>query len=277
MKRSDRVILLALPLLAVAIGFWLLVLSPKQKEAADLQERIETAQSRLDAAETQVIAAEEARAAFAENYADVVKLGPAVPEGSDQSTLIYDMAEIGRANSVNFRSFVVSEAPSDAPAAPAATEPAAPAAEPSATAPVSEAPSVATEASAASLPIGAAVGPAGLPVMPYEFDFLGDFFDMADFFADVDGLVDTKGVGKEPRIDGRLLTIDGFSLTGDPLRGFPRVKASFAVTSYIVPPEQGISAGASPSGPAPAGAPDAPVPVTTGDASDTAPAAVVTP
>ena len=42
MKGSDRMILLALPLLALAIGFWLLVLSPKQKEAAELQDRIDT-------------------------------------------------------------------------------------------------------------------------------------------------------------------------------------------------------------------------------------------
>ena len=90
MKGSDRMILLALPLLAIAIGFWLLVLSPKQKEAAELQERIDTAQARLDAAEAQVVAAEQARAAFPDNYADLVKLGPAVPEDDDQSTLIYD-------------------------------------------------------------------------------------------------------------------------------------------------------------------------------------------
>ena len=71
------------------------------------------------------------------------------------------------------------------------------------------------------------------------------------------------------------MTIDGFSLTGDPLTGFPRVKANFAVTTYIVPPEQGLSAGATPAGPAPAGAPDSPVPVSAGSTSETAPAAAV--
>ena len=37
------------------------------------------------------------------------------------------------------------------------------------------------------LPIGATVGTAGLPVMPYEMEFEGGFFEIADFFGAVDG------------------------------------------------------------------------------------------
>ena len=60
------------------------------------------------------------------------------------------------------------------------------------------------------LPLGAAVGSAGLPTMPYDLTFTGDFFDIADFMAGLDAMVkvDGKGIG----VDGRLLTIDGFSL-----------------------------------------------------------------
>ena len=57
------------------------------------------------------------------------------------------------------------------------------------------------------------------------------------------------------------MTIDGFSLTGDPLRGFPRVQADFSVTTYLVPPEQGISAGATPGGPGAGRRPRLAVPV----------------
>ncbi len=38
MKGTDRLILLALPLLALAIGFWMLVLAPKGKEAGAFAE-----------------------------------------------------------------------------------------------------------------------------------------------------------------------------------------------------------------------------------------------
>ena len=55
----------------------------------------------------------------------------------------------------------------------------------------------------------------------------------------------------KPVVHGRLMTIDGFSLTGDPFTGFPAVEANFAVTTYIVPAEQGLAAGATPAGPAP--------------------------
>ena len=36
------------------------------------------------------------------------------------------------------------------------------------------------------LPLGATVGAAGLPLMPYDFNYLGSFFDFADFFGDLD-------------------------------------------------------------------------------------------
>ena len=110
-----------------------------------------------------------------------------------------------------------------------------------------------TEASAASLPIGATVGPAGLPVMPYDLTYFGRFFDMADVFADLDDRVQARDGKRGLKTDGRLITIDGFALTADPKRGFPSVAADIAVTTFVVPPEQGIAAGANPAGPAPAG------------------------
>jgi hypothetical protein len=59
------------------------------------------------------------------------------------------------------------------------------------------------------------------------------------------------------------MTIDGFAMGPDPAAGFPRVDASLSVTTYIVPPEEGIAAGATPAGPAPA-EPVAPTPASTG-------------
>lgn len=259
MKGSDRLIVLIIPALALVIGFYMLVISPKRSEVSDLDAEITTLESSIGEAESQIAVGEAARDAFPRNYSDLVSWGKAVPEDGDQSTLIYDISMLGRDNSVEFRNFALAAGGGEPvePAAPATTEAEPPAEGEEAATPTAAPtdPALATEATAATLPIGATVGSAGLPVMPYDFKFLGNFFDMASFFADIDSLVSTKS--RSPETNGRLLTIDGFSLTGDAFSGFPNVEANFAVTTYLVPNEQGLSAGASPAGPAPTGTPEA--------------------
>ena len=259
MKGSDKTILLVIPVIALAIGFYMLVISPKRGEVSELDSQIATLESSIAEAESQIATGEVARDAFPKNYSSLVSWGKAVPEDGDQSTLIFDISKLGRSNDVEFRNFTLSAGSGEAPPPEPAPAPEAEATEPPAEGEAAETtttaapvdPALATEAAAATLPIGATVGSAGLPVMPYEFKFLGNFFDMASFFADIDGMVSTKGAS--PTTTGRLMTIDGFSLTGDEFSGFPNVEANFAVTTYVVPEEQGLSAGASPAGPAPTG------------------------
>lgn len=275
MRGTDRTILVVIPLIALAIGFYLLVISPKRTESADLQERIDTLNTSIEASQSQIAAAEAAREAFPENYGRLVTLGRAVPEDSGQSTFIFDMAGFGKQNDVEFRGFEVTAGGTGS----GATPPPAPAPEPDAGAdgkggsseePQPEpapAPAVATEATAATLPLGATIGSAGLPIVPYEFRFHGNFFDMASFFHDIDQSVTVSEKSGKPKVEGRLVTIDSFELTGDPEQGFPDVEATFDVTTYVVPPEQGISAGATPAGPAPAGSPASPTPVSAPEAT----------
>jgi hypothetical protein len=45
--------------------------------------------------------------------------------------------------------------------------------------------------------------------------------------------------------------VDGFTLAADPVKGFPALTASLAVTTYLTPATQGLTAGATPTGPAP--------------------------
>jgi hypothetical protein len=276
-KGSERIILVALPLIALAVGFWLLVLAPKQKQAGELQDRIDGLNGRVDAAEVEIAAAEKARSDFSSDYADLVTLGTAIPEEDDQATLVHDLTTIGRQNNVSFRSFTLAEGSgSAATAAPAPTEPSSGSTE-SSDAPATPVAATPTEASAASLPIGATVGAAGLPVMPYDLTYFGRFYDMADVFADLDARVQARDGKRGLKTDGRLITIDGFSLTADPKRGFPSVAGDIAVTTFVVPPEQGIAAGANPAGPAPAGVDEAPVPVSGSAAPATGTTASVTP
>jgi hypothetical protein len=66
--------------------------------------------------------------------------------------------------------------------------------------------------------------------------------------ASVDRLVSSQS--NRVVVEGRLSTVDGFSLTADESKGFPHLSASFAVTTYVTPPGQGLTAGATPSAPA---------------------------
>jgi hypothetical protein len=109
----------------------------------------------------------------------------------------------------------------------------------------------ATEASAASLPIGAVVGPAGLPTLPYDLAFRGTFFDISNFIGGLDGLVKPQDAGAQVSSNGRLFTINGFALTGGAPGSSPKLDATFLVTTYVTPQDQGLTAGASPGGPAP--------------------------
>lgn len=256
-----NLILVALPLFALVVGFYLLVVSPKREQATELQDQIDGLESSIQASESQIASAEAARVAFADTYGELVTLGRAVPDDADQATLVYDLAGLGKQNEVEFRRFEVLEgggqavAPAPPPPPPEGDEGGEQPADPA-----TATPAVATEATAAALPIGATVGAAGLPVTHYEFSFLGNFFDMASFFADIDSNV-TTSADDLPKVSGRLMTIDGFSLTGDTISGFPDIEANFAVTTYLVPQNEGVVVGATPAGPAPAGSTPGATPV----------------
>ena len=63
----------------------------------------------------------------------------------------------------------------------------------------------------------------------------------------LDRLADSNG--GTISVNGRLLTVDGFSLAASRF-GFPKLKALVSATAYIVPTTEGITAGATPQGPA---------------------------
>ena len=68
----------------------------------------------------------------------------------------------------------------------------------------------------------------------------------------------------EVDVNGRLLTVDGFALApeqsaaGASLSATPTLTADLSVTTYLTPADQGITAGATLSGPAPATRPVTP-------------------
>ena len=128
----------------------------------------------------------------------------------------------------------------------------------------------ATQAAASTLPPGAVVGAAGFPTMPFDFAFTGSFFRLQDFLARLDRF--TQVQGEDITVRGRLLTVDGFSLSASP-KGFPNMLASVHATAYLLPPDEDLTAGASPATPAAAPPAAAPAAATGAPSPSTPPAA----
>lgn len=223
----------------LAIAFWVLLLSPKREEAAALGKEIKQVEASLAQHQAEVAEGEEAREQFSADYQKLVVLGKAVPGDDDTASLLVQLTGVSERADVEFRNLKLSASGGDTEA-PAAAPPAS--GEESGGMPVS-----ATEAEASLLPLGASVGPAGLAVMPYTLNFDGSFFEIADFIAGLDSLVKTDRDGV--LVDGRLLTVDGFSLKADQEAGFPALEASFAVTTYLTPPSESGLEGTTPETP----------------------------
>ncbi len=237
-KAGSAPLIALLAAAAIAIAFWVVLLGPKRDEAAKLGDEIATVESSLAGHRVEVEAAEQARRSFSSDYQKLVVLGKAVPGNSETPSLLVQVSSIAEKSKVRFKNIELnSGAGGSAPEASALG--------------VSGQPVSATEAAASLTPLGASIGPAGLAVMPYTLTFDGNFFKVADFIKRIDALVKTPR--EEVLVDGRLLTIDGFSLAPGP-SGFPSLTATFAVTSYVTPPGQGTTAGATPADPAGAGA-----------------------
>jgi len=266
MTAANRTLIALLLAAAALAAFWFLAMAPKREQADELAVKVEKLEASVREQEEAIAAGIEARRDFPLDYQQLVLLGKAVPEGDDSASMLVQLNEIATTAGAQFRQLGLSQSTTGAAAAPAAPVPAAPTAtepvsEEGATATPAAAPvAPATEATAASLPIGATIGPAGLGVLPYELQFEGNFFQIADFLAGLDRLVKTEA--RHVAVDGRLTTVDGFSLFQDKKLGFPSLAANLLVTTYVTPAGQGLTAGATPAAPAAAGAVEA-VPTST--------------
>jgi Tfp pilus assembly protein PilO len=246
LKKSGSLAVVAmLVVTAMAIAFWVLLLGPKRSEADKLGTQIEQTESSLAQHQSEVSSAESARRQFPVDYQRLVVLGKAVPANDETASLLVQVNGLADRAGVEFQDISLSSE-GGGEEAEAALPPSSPTGEP-----VS-----ATEAEASLLPIGATIGPAGLAVMPYSLTFVGDFFQIADFIKGLDSLV--KSANEQVAVKGRLVTVNNFSLTPEsetPEPGVPstggtsKLTATFSVTTYVTPPGQGATGGASPTSP----------------------------
>jgi Tfp pilus assembly protein PilO len=251
MNSSGRLIVAILAVGAVAIGFWMLLLGPKREEADRLSGERDSLALTLAQAQSAVTEAEAARRAFPADYRQLVVLGAAVPEGDETSSLLVELSRTAEASKVQFDAIQLTSSGGEAAAVEVPAAEAPPEAETSPSGAVPAAASVPpTEAAASLLPLGATIGPAGLAVMPYSITLKGNFFQIADFIHQIDSLVDPANA--KVGVEGRLITIDGFSLTAskdEETGASAGLDANFVVTTYVTPPGQGVTAGATPTEP----------------------------
>jgi Tfp pilus assembly protein PilO len=278
----DKAVVFGVVVAGLAIVFYMMLLAPKRQEASKLNDQIDQLHASISEQEQVAHFAEQARHDFPRYYGRLVVLGKAVPEQADTASMLVQLNTLAGRSHVDFRSIELSQdagsAGAGASTTPTTTPSTATSTGSSSASTTSTTPSTgstsapttgtsgatsttsttsataapATESSAASLPIGATVGPGGLATLPYTVDLKGGFFDISNFIGGIDDLVQPTDDGARVAPDGRLFTINGFSLNGGAPGSSPILKANFSLTAYSTPAPQGLTLGASPSGPAPA-------------------------
>jgi hypothetical protein len=224
----DRLIVSAVVGVVAVVAAWLLIIQPKRNEASSLGSQVTTAEGQLASAQAAVTQARADQAAYTKNYTMVARLGEAVPSDDNVPSLIFQLQNAASHTNVDFRSLALVGTGTAAPGTTAGATPG--------------------TAAAAALPPGATVGPAGLPTMPFTFTFDGNFFHLSDFFGRLQKFV--TATNKRISVSGRLMTLNSITLGPATGRGFPRMTATISATSYLVPANEGLTAGATPGGPA---------------------------
>ena len=250
MTARDRIVIMVVLALAAVAAGWMFVVSPKRSEASSLSTQVSSEQSQLTSVQGQVAAGMSARRQFAGQYAQLAKLGEAVPPDDDIPSLIYQVQSAAQASHVTFRGLQLSSAGASSSSSSSSSSPSG-------------------QSPTAPLPPGAAVGTAGLPTEQFTITLAGNYFNLSGFFNKLEGFVASEDGTLVIR--GRLMTINAISLVPGPT-GFPQITASVSATTYIVPPTEGPFGGATPAGPAPTTQTQA----SSSGSSTTPPAAAVT-
>ncbi len=285
-ERDRKLITIILPLVVLA-GYWFLILGPKRDEASQASDNLAQQEARLETAKQTADSARSAENAFESDFTEVVRLGKAIPSGVDMPSLLVQLESAAEGTGIRFTKIATGERDATATAAAATPAPSTgntsegtPAAAGGETASSSSGTAVesannaqatanqntanaeasgvsATDTQTSTTPdADAAAGTttnaagattAGLETVPLELEFVGDFFNLADFFHSVKRFV--RVANNNVLVGGRLITVEGVQWTSDSTL-FPKLKASIKATVYLSPKSQGTTAGATPQGPA---------------------------
>ncbi len=301
--RDRKIVLALVPLLLVAV-YWFMVLSPKRKEAHKLSGQVTSAQQARDAAVSQANTLEQARTNFAAQYAQMVRLGKAIPTEVDMPSLLVQLTAAAHGTGIQFGDMKVGSRVAAAPVSSTTTT--APSTPSTGTTGAtgttgSTAPPVAAGGAAAQTTFGkdvesanntAAAGNAqaakeaqpavpqlapgspvpGLDTVPLTFTFGGKFDNLASFFHRLKRFVHVAN--NKINVQGRLITIDSLKFTSS-ATNFPDIEADVTATVYLSPKDGGATGGATSAGPA-ATTPDAASNASAAAAAVTPPTSAIT-
>lgn len=237
--RNNPILIAVVAAAAATAAFWFLALSPKRKDAADLQGKITTEQHTLDVARQQVATYEKDRLTYKASYTTLARLGKVVPADDDIRSLIVQLDSAGHATNVDFQKLDVG-------------------------APVASASGVAPAKMAnglAQAPGAVPVGTTGISAMPFTLTFTGTYGNLTSFFNKLDRFVAVHN--RHVRAHGRLLRIETINLA--PGNTWPTMTADVSAASYLVAPTTTAApvAGATATTPATATPASTPAPATT--------------
>ena len=247
MSASNRLIVAILVVAALAVGFWMLLLGPKREEADKLGGEVEAAEVTLS----------EAQAKLADGRSRQAKPSPPTtaswsssarpcPTGEETSSLLVELSQVADATrsraSSSFQLSSSGEAPAEAAAPPDRRPTTGAGAKPGAVPAAATVPP--TEAAASLLPLGAIDRPRRARRDALHPHLQRQLLPRSPTSSRGSTRWSTPASAKVA-VDGRLITLDGFAPQRRPARnGFPLLTANFAVTTYLIPPPEGITAGA---------------------------------
>jgi hypothetical protein len=265
MAKRDRYILICAIALGLVGAYWFLALAPKRSRLSALDKDLASAKQTLVQAQQEKVQFAQAQVSFPRLYASLGRLGKAVPAGQDTASLLVQLNHAAAQANVNFRSVELKAdlAEKLASAASSVDQPAAPASGATGATGATGAATATASASAGTATGGAGTG--ALQPLPFQYRFTGNFYSLEKLIANVTKLVQARN--STLAISGRLIVIQGFALN--------RTKVTVVATSYMLPADQGLFAGATAAGPAAASG-ATPQPASASGSSATPPTAAVT-
>jgi hypothetical protein len=195
---------------AIALAYWMLLISPKRAEVAALDAKLATASTLLQQTEATAASYELARAAYPGNYAKLVRLGKAVPNDDNVRTLLVELQDTAHRSGVTFRSLNLGNG-STTPAAPG-------------TAPAT----VPTEVVPGATPVSGT----DLSALDFDLGFDGSYFNTSNLLTRLERYVTVQN--KKLAVTGRLLRIESIDLqpSGE---NFKQMTAKIKARAYLIP------------------------------------------
>ncbi len=223
MTTRDRMVLIAVVVLVLLAGGWVLVVSPERNKAGAEQAQVQSASQQLETAKSQANSARVAEQRYNAAYSSVVSLGKAVPPAEEVPSLIYQLELASDQRDIEFTSITSG----------------------------SSSGSSGSSSASASAAAASSATPAAFTPMPFTFVFKGSFGGLAHLLGQIDGFAQRDTAG-QLTVSGRLLTIQGADITVQNTGGSSSssaLTATITATAYVLPASQGLTGGATATGP----------------------------